>query len=55
MNTDVLFSQIQELKRLLVLHEKSIDEMHNLIFLLEEKMFNFDDCKSALQGHENVY
>lgn len=52
MNTDLLFRQIQELKRTLAAHELSISEIHNSIYVLEEALFDLEDSKAALQRLE---
>lgn len=52
MNTDLLFRQIQELKRTLAAHELSISEIHNRIYVLEEALFDLEDSKAALQRLE---
>jgi len=55
MITDLLFRQIQELKRNLTSLEISIVEINNAIFLLEERMYEIEDSKAALHGFNDEY
>ena len=57
MNTDLLFRQIQDLKRTISTHEVSIAEIHNSIFLLEEALFDIEERKAALHKleYEDAY
>ncbi len=55
MITDMLFRQIQDLKRNLTALELSIGEINNAIFMLEERMYDLDDCKTALHGFDDEY
>jgi len=55
MNTDCIFRHIQELKRTLSAHEISIAELQNVIFVLEEHMYDIDDRKAALHEFEDAY
>ena len=55
MITDLIFRQIQELRKNITSLEISISEINNAIFLLEEHMYDIDDRKAALHEFEDAY
>lgn len=53
MNTNLVYSQIRDFRRHLNALENSIAELNNAIFLMEEKMFDYED--HYRKGDEDVF